>query len=55
MRREDSETVKTVMEMNVKGRRWSEKPKRKCTIECVYEDMSIAVVCLDDVGDRTKV
>jgi len=51
MRRENSETVRKVMEMNVKGRRRRPKKKLLDTIGC---DMRIAGVCVDDVRDRVN-
>jgi len=47
MRRENSEAVRTVMEMNVEGRGRSKK-KWLDTIGC---DMRTAGVCVDDMGD----
>jgi len=53
MRRENSEAVRTLMEVNVEGRRGRGRPKKKWldAIEC---DMKIAGVCVDDMGDRVK-
>jgi len=53
MRREDSEAVKTVMELNMEGRRERERPKKKWLngIEC---NMDITGVCVNDVGDQVK-
>jgi len=50
MRREDSEAVRTVVELSVEGRRGRRRPKKKWLngIKC---DMRMAGVCVNDVGD----
>jgi len=51
MRREKSEAIRTVMEMNIDGRRGRPKKKWVNTIE---EDMSTDGVYVEVVGDRAK-
>jgi len=51
VRRENSEAVRMVMEMNVEGRRGRPKKKWLDAFEC---DMRTAGVCVDDVGGRVK-
>jgi len=53
MRRENLEAVRTVMEMNIEGKRGRRRPKKKWldAIEC---DVRIAGVCVDDVENRVK-
>ncbi|XP_050534488.1 uncharacterized protein LOC126901782 [Daktulosphaira vitifoliae] len=53
MRREELEAIRTVIAMNVEGRRGRGRPKKrwKDANEC---DMRTADVSVDDVGDRVK-
>lgn len=53
MRKEESKAVRTVIEMNVEGRRDRGRPKKRWrdAIEC---DLRTADVSVEDVGDRVK-
>jgi len=53
MKRENSEVVRTIIEMNVEGRRERGRPK-KTWLDAIRIDMRPAGVCVDDVGDRGK-
>jgi len=50
MRKEDSEAVRTVMELCVEGRRGRGRPKKKLLIT-IEEDMKTTGVCMEDVGN----
>lgn len=50
MRREKSEAVGTVFEMNVEGKR-GERKSRKKGLDAIDSDMRIVGVCVDDVRD----
>jgi len=47
MRRKESEAIRTVMKMNIKGRG---RPIKKW-VNTIKEDMRTAGVCMEDVGD----
>jgi hypothetical protein len=53
MRREESEAVRMVMNMNVEGKRERGRPKKKW-LDVIKCDMKSAGVCTEDVGDRAK-
>jgi len=53
MRKENSIVMRTVMEMNVEGRRVKGRTKKKW-LDAIGCDMRAAGVCVDDTGNRVK-
>jgi len=53
MRKEDLETVRTVMELSVEGKKGRGRPKKKWLNRIEYNNRT-AGVCVNNVGDRVK-
>jgi len=51
--KENLGAVRTVMEMNVEGRRGRERPKKR-RLDAIGWDMKTAGVCIYDMGDHVK-
>lgn len=53
IKRDESEAVKVIIQMNKEGRRGRRKPEIR-RLDAIYRDMKMAWVCIDDVRNRVR-